>query len=196
MTPEQYSFPGFACSGNTTEGVGPSDPRPHCRVRSRTGLARRSEPLTGLGDVFISYSHAPENAAWVEREIVESLRAMKLPDGRTLRLFFDKSSITGGDDWFERINLSILGSRCFLCIWSDDYLERDHCLWELKYAFPRAARKDFLFMPIAKLSDGAQPGAAYAQYLQARQYIDAVARPDFIDELKTILQRHLEMRSS
>ena len=131
-----------------------------------------------------------EHRPWVEREIVEPSRARTLPGGRELRLFFDKSSITGGDGWFERINLSILGSRCFLCVWSDDYLERDCCLWELKYAFPRAARKDFLFMPIANLSGGAQPGKEYAQYLQARQYIDAVARPDFINELKTILARH------
>ena len=33
------------------EGAGPSDPSTlHCRVRSRAGIARRSEPLTGLGN--------------------------------------------------------------------------------------------------------------------------------------------------
>lgn len=173
-----------------------------CHWHSRTHLATMLAAVTRRAtdnalkadvDIFISYSHAPENAVWVEREIVEPLRSMKLPDGRPLRLFFDKSSITVGDDWFGRINLSILGSRCFLCIWSDDYLERDYCLWELNYAFPRAARRDFLFLPVANLSGGAQPGPDYVQYLQARQYINAAVRQDFIDELKTVLAQHFAL---
>ncbi|HEY2926392.1 toll/interleukin-1 receptor domain-containing protein [Piscinibacter sp.] len=171
-----------------------------CHAHSRTHLAGMLADLTRRAaddalrsevDVFISYSHAPDNAAWVERSIVEPLRALMLPDGRRLRLFFDKGSITVGQDWFRRINLSILGSRAFLCVWSDDYLERDYCRWELDYAFPRAARRDFLFLPVARLSAGAQPGPAYAQYLQARQYVDASSRADFIDELIAALRAHL-----
>ena len=145
-------------------------------------------------DVFISYSHASENAAWVEREIVDPLRAMTMADGRKLSLFFDKSSINVGQDWFKRINLSILGSRCFLCVWSDDYLERDYCRWELDYAFPRAARSDFLFLPVVRLSKSVQPAVAYAQYIQARQFVDASSRADFIDDIKTALRAHLDRK--
>ena len=172
-----------------------------CHTHSRGNLAEILTAITHRAtdnalksevDVFISYSHAPENAAWVEREIVEPLRAMTLTNGRKLRLFFDKSSITIGQDWFRRINLSILGSRCFLCVWSDDYLERDYCRWELDYAFPRAARRDFLFLPVAYLSNNAQPGSAYAQYLQARQFVDASSRKDWIEEIKTALLAHFE----
>lgn len=172
-----------------------------CYQHSRANLAELLNEITRRAtdnalkaevDVFISYSHAPENAAWVEREIVAPLREMTLANGRQLRLFFDKSSITVGQDWFKRINLSILGSRCFLCVWSDDYLERDYCRWELDYAFPRAARHDFLFLPVAHMSNGALPGAAYAQYLQARQFIDAASREHWMDEIKSALRHHLE----
>ncbi len=172
-----------------------------CHMHSRNDLAEILTAITRRAtdnalkaevDVFISYSHAPENAAWVEREIVEPLRSMTLTNGRKLRLFFDKSNITIGQDWFSRINLSILGSRSFLCVWSEDYLERDYCRWELDYAFPRAARHDFLFLPVAHLSNNAQPDAAYAQYLQARQYVDASSREDWIEEIKTALRGHLE----
>lgn len=170
-----------------------------CHWHSRSNLAeilgaltRRAsdDQLKAEVDVFISYSHDPENAAWVEREIVGPLRRMKLDDGRTPRLFFDKGSITIGQDWFRRINLSILGSRAFLCIWSDDYLERDYCRWELDYAFPRAARRDFLFLPVSRLS--APPGPAYAQYMQVRQYIDANARATFFEEVEAALRAHLD----
>ena len=170
-----------------------------CHWHSRSHLAdilvtltRRAsdDQLKAEVDVFVSYSHEPGNAAWVEREIVTPLRAMKLTDGRTLRLFFDKGSITVGQDWFRRINLSMLGSRSFLCVWSDDYLERDYCRWELDYAFPRAARRDFLFLPVACLAT--PPGSAYAQYLQVRQYVDARSGRPFIEEIEAALRAHLD----
>lgn len=143
-------------------------------------------------DVFISYSHAPGNGAWVEQEIVRPLQAMRLSDGRALRIFFDRNDITVGQQWFSRINLSILGSRCFLCVWSDDYMERDYCRWELEYAYPRAARADFLFLPVSRLAPQQLAAPAYAQYLQVRQCIDAAARPDFFEEIRQALQRHLD----
>lgn len=163
-----------------------------------TALTRRAtaESFKSDFDVFISYSHAPSNAVWVEREIVEPLRSMTLSNGKTLRVFFDKSSINVGQNWFRRINLSILGSRCFLCVWSDDYMERDYCRWELDYAFPLAARRDFLFLPVAHLSDGVSPGPAYATYLQTRQYLDAASHPRFQDALLNELRTHFDMRTA
>jgi hypothetical protein len=159
-----------------------------------TTIERRASDntLQAEVDVFISYSHAPGNGAWVEREIVAPLEAMRLSDGRSLRIFFDRDDITVGQQWFSRINLSILGSRCFLCVWSEDYMERDYCRWELDYAFPRAARAEFLFLPVARLSKEALAGPAYAQYLQTRQYVDALSRPDFIHEVRQALLRHLD----
>ena len=117
---------------------------------------------------------------------------MTLAGGRPLRLFFDQGSITVGQDWFRRINLGILGSRCFLCVWSDDYLERDYCRWEIDYAFPLAARRNFLFLPVAHLSAGATPGPAYAPYLQARQCVDAALQPDFMATVQSALRAHLD----
>lgn len=143
-------------------------------------------------DVFISYSHAPGNGAWVEREIVEPLRALRLSDGRALRIFFDRKDITVGQQWFTRINLGILGSRCFLCVWSDDYMERDYCRWELEYAHPRAARSGFLFLPVSRLSAQQLASPAYAQYVQVRQNIDALSRPDFFDEVRQAVLVHLD----
>lgn len=150
-----------------------------------------AESLASELDVFISYSHAPGNAAWVEQHIVGPLRKMTLADGRPLRLFFDQGSITVGQDWFRRINLGILGSRCFLCVWSDDYLERDYCRWEIDYGFPLAARRNFLFLPVAHLSAGATPGPAYAPYMQVRQYVDAALQPDFMATVQAALRAHL-----
>jgi hypothetical protein len=145
-------------------------------------------------DVFISYSHAPGNADWVDREIVTPLQALRLADGRALRIFFDRQDIKVGQQWFSRINLSILGSRCFLCVWSDDYMSRPYCRWELQFAYPLAARDDFLFLPVSRLPASALTGRAYAQYLQVRQCIDATSRADFFNEVRDAVLQQLSGR--
>jgi hypothetical protein len=128
----------------------------------------------------------------VEREIVAPLRALQLSDGRALRIFFDGQEIKVGQQWFSRINLSILGSRCFLCVWSEDYMTRPYCRWELEFAYPLAARDDFLFLPVSRLQPQALAGQAYSQYLQVSQCIDANTRTNFFDEVRDALLRHLE----
>jgi hypothetical protein len=143
-------------------------------------------------DVFVSYSHSTGHGAWVDSEIVAPLRTLRLSDGRALRVFFDRDEIRVGEQWFSRINLSILGSRCFLCVWSEDYLERDYCRWELDFAYPRAARPDFLFLPVSRLGPNGLADPRYEQYLQARQFIDAFQRPDFFAELGDAVLRHLD----
>ena len=156
-------------------------------------LRRRADSAQGVADtdIFISYSHESANADWVERELLAPLQALRNAQGEPLRIFFDRSSIVVGQDWFQRINLSLLGTRCLLCIWSDDYHLRDYCRWELEYGFRRAAGPGFLFLPVLRLTPGAPLDPFYRTYVHARQYLDARAGAETIAQLLDQVRQHL-----
>ncbi len=86
-------------------------------------------------DVFVSYAH--EETAWVYEHVYLPLQQAKLPDGRKLKVFFDRSSIYVGAAWQDRIALAIEGSRFIVPIYSDTYFTKNYCVFEIK----RAIRK-------------------------------------------------------
>ncbi len=83
-------------------------------------------------DVFISYAH--DELTWVFENVYQPLRAVTLPDGRKLAIFFDTSSIQVGTAWQEKISLAIDGSRFVVPVYSDTYFTRPHCRFEVRRA--------------------------------------------------------------
>ncbi|GAC1407453.1 MAG: hypothetical protein NVSMB64_14400 [Candidatus Velthaea sp.] len=85
-------------------------------------------------DVFISYAHSAENTAWVEEHVVAPLSLATGPDGKPLRVFFDRDAISIGMEWYKRLVDSIEGSGYFVPIYSDTYFERYYCRDEIALA--------------------------------------------------------------
>jgi TIR domain len=145
----------------------------------RRELAGGAEERAVQFDVFVSYAHdPPENKAWVKREIVAPLQALRRADGTPYRVFFDEAEIRVGRQWKTEIELALLGTRWFLPVYSARYFERPYCREELELADQLRIEGRLRMFPVALAAEGVPE-----RYLRKLQYIDAVARPDFIDEL-------------
>jgi hypothetical protein len=135
-------------------------------------------------DVFVSYAHdPPENKAWVKSAIVAPLEALRHADGKPYRIFFDEASINVGRQWTE-IELALLGTRCFVPVYSERYFERPYCLEEIEIADRLRIEGRLRMFPVARTREGVP-----ARYLRKVQYIDVDAYPDFLAELILQLQR-------
>lgn len=121
-------------------------------------------------DVFVSYSREPQNAAWVEREVVTPLRAARNAKGEPLQVFFDKSEIGVGERWEEKILSSLASSRVFLPVYSPDYFDKPYCKLEVELAvvLEKAQRGPLVNLPILR-------GAKVPDSYQAVQYVDAAS---------------------
>jgi hypothetical protein len=102
-------------------------------------------------DVFISYTHDPENAAWVVEHIYEPLSRTIGPSGQPLRIFFDRDSIKTGMDWYERIVRSIHGTAVFLPVYSRGYFRRWFCRDELELALLRRRNDPTFILPVTRV---------------------------------------------
>ena len=107
-------------------------------------LRREREEGEDLYDVFISYSHAPENARWVQTNLVPALSAARL------RVFIDTSAIRIGHHWYVKMMRSLAGSRFVISIYSDGYFKSDYCSVELEAAFKMEARRRGSVLPIMR----------------------------------------------
>jgi hypothetical protein len=142
--------------------------------------------LTGSGeeravqyDVFVSYAHDPaENRAWVKNAIVAPLAALRHADGAPYRIFFDEAAIKVGTRWKSEIELALLGTRCFVPVYSERYFERPYCREEMEIADQLRIEGRLSILPVARTVDGIPE-----RYLRKAQYLDVNARPDFMDEL-------------
>jgi len=102
-------------------------------------------------DVFISYSRTPkENAAWVRESLYAPLTKAKI-DNRPLRVFFDETSIRVGVRWYYSLAVNIQASRCFVAVYTADYLRKDFCNFELNKAAARHVKDtDFTIVQILR----------------------------------------------
>jgi hypothetical protein len=147
--------------------------------RVRRELAERGEERAVQYDVFISYAHdPPENKEWVKRTIVAPLAALRHADGTPYRIFFDEATIKVGRQWKTEIELALLGSRCFVPVYSERYFERPYCREEIEIADQLRIESRLGMFPIARTVESVPE-----RYLRKVQYLDARANPAFMDDL-------------
>jgi len=130
-------------------------------------------------DVFVSYAHDPvDHKAWVKSTIVAPLAALSHADGTPYRIFFDEAAIKVGRQWKTEIELALLGSRCFLPVYSERYFERPYCREEIEMADQLRIEGRLRVFPVARTVEGVPE-----RYLRKVQYIDARASAAFMGEL-------------
>jgi len=130
---------------------------------------------SGTYDVFISYSRA--HGDWVASRLYEPLAAARGPDGKPLKIFFDRKSIGIGETFTSKYMRAIVDSLVFIPVFSADYYRKNHCRNEMDLAYKRNVEQRLRIAPIA-----IEPGAVPEIYT-VLNYIDVSARPDFIDEV-------------
>jgi len=131
-------------------------------------------------DVFISYSHDPENMRWVEDRLYRPLLAVRKADGSPLRVFFDKDSIKTGMAWYQKLAHAIEGSHWFVAIYSNDYLKKPYCLRELHWAAIKEGRLPGFILP---LSRGGWTESEWPLEVRHIQYLDVTAAPELISDV-------------
>ena len=130
-------------------------------------------------DVFISYAHDPaENRAWVKQQVVAPLASLRHADGTPYRIFFDEAAIKVGRRWKTEIELALLGSRCFVPVYSERYFERPYCREEIEIADQLRIEGRLRMFPVARAVE-----AVPERYLRKVQYLDVRANPEFMREL-------------
>lgn len=130
-------------------------------------------------DVFVSYAHDPaDNKAWVKSVIVAPLSALRHADGTPYRIFFDEAAIKVGRQWKTEIELALLGSRCFVPVYSERYFERPYCREEIELADQLRIEGRLRMFPVARTVEGVPE-----RYLRKVQYIDAREDAEFMGEL-------------
>jgi TIR domain len=138
-------------------------------TRSRLNLERGAEEQAIAYDVFISYAHDPiENREWVRRHVAAPLSGLRHADGRPIRIFFDERSIEAGRQWKREIELALLGTCCFIPIYSERYFDRPYCREEIELADQLRIEGRLDFVPIARVTTGIPE-----RYLRKVQYLDA-----------------------
>jgi hypothetical protein len=140
------------------------------------------KPVERRYDVFVSYSRDDENAAWVERNVVEPLRVARNADGKPLAIFFDRTAIRDGASWYDSILAALWGSDTMIAVYTARYFERRTCTDELLTAMRRRIDDaSFTVLPLSRIADGVP-----LRY-RGIQYVDVVRHPDFMDELLATL---------
>jgi hypothetical protein len=146
-----------------------------------TALQGRNTGIAERYDVFISYAREPENAAWVKERILGPLSRATMPDGKSLRIFFDTDSIKVGFGWYTTIVDSIYGSRFFVPVYSEGYFDRPFCRDEMEIAMLRQVEIGDFILPVARVATGVP--ARYARM----QFIDVAREPAFMGEIIRII---------
>ena len=145
----------------------------------RRELAGSGEERAMQYDVFVSYAHDPaEHKAWVKRVLVAPLMALRHADGRPYKVFFDEAEIKVGRQWKSEIELALLGSSCFVAVYSARYFGRPYCREEIELADQLRIEGRLRMFPVARTVDGVPE-----RYLRKAQYIDARADLDFMGAL-------------
>ncbi len=140
-------------------------------------LLRSAAKVVERFDVFVSYARTPENSAWVESNLVTPLTQATCADGRQVRVFFDRSSIATGMDWYQRLVDGIEGSRYFVPVYSDGYFNRYYCRDEIELAILRRNEQADFVRPLSRLSK--PPPGKYRKI----EYRDARQAATFIEDL-------------
>jgi hypothetical protein len=104
---------------------------------------------TGAYDVFISY--AREDTKWVKENLYNRLEMCRTSDGKRPRIFFDvgDTGIRVAQNWMDSIVRAIQTCRKFVAVYSEYYLRKEMCLYELENAHVRDPRGRLgIFTPI------------------------------------------------
>lgn len=148
-------------------------------AQARGDVGRTGEERAVACDVFISYAHDPAaHQAWVRDHIVGPLSALRSPQGRPLRIFFDESAIKVGRSWKSEIELALLGTRCFIPVYSPGYFDRPYCREEIELADQLRIEGRLRMFPVARSVD-----TVPERYLRKLQYLDARGEQDVAAEL-------------
>lgn len=142
-----------------------------------TGVAEGSQKY----DVFISYSHG--NSDWVVKNVYEPLQAFRKPNGDKLNIFFDKDSIGIGEAFTVKYMWSIVDSRFFIPIFSEEYYNKNHCRNEMDLAYKRSVEKLLNIIPIAFSYD------AVPEIYNHINFSDVSVNPGFIEGVKAEISR-------
>ena len=147
------------------------------RLRAQLDIAREERAIAY--DVFISYAHEPpEHKAWVKAQVLGPLAALRGPNGSPLRIFFDESAIKVGRQWKAEIELALLGTRCFIPVYSERYFDRPYCREEIEMADQLRIEGRLRMFPVAR-----EVAAIPERYLRKLQYIDAHGDRPFAADL-------------
>lgn len=138
-------------------------------------LASGAAEGAGTWDIFISYSRS--HGDWVASQLHAPLAAARGPDGRPLKIFFDRQSIGIGEAFTSKYMWAIVDSRVFVPVFTADYYRKNHCRNEMDLAYKRHVDGRLRVAPLA-IELGAVP-----EIYSVLNTIDVSARPDFIDDL-------------
>ena len=100
-------------------------------------------------DVFLSY--ARENLGWVRQHLYEPLRKTRTAEGRPPRIFFDlgEDGIQIGQDFKAAIDNAIEHMHKFVPVYSQEYFQKDMCIYELELAQSRDMNfRNALLLPV------------------------------------------------
>ena len=148
-----------------------------------TQLQQHETAVVEKYDVFISYARTAENTKWVEDNVLAPLSKVTRPDGKPLRIFFDRQSIKIGYAWYTTLVEAVYGSRYFVPIYSDGYFERPFCRDELDIAMLRQVGADAFILPLSRSADTVPP--RYARV----QFVDVVREPAFMESVIAVVTR-------
>jgi hypothetical protein len=90
---------------------------------------------SGEYDVFISYSRS--KSEWVKKYLYSPLKDFTKPDGSKLKIFFDENEIGIGEHFTTKYMRSIIDSKLFIPVMSQDYYNKNHCRNEMDIAVKR-----------------------------------------------------------
>ena len=127
-------------------------------------------------DVFISYSRG--NSDWVKKHVYEPLNAYRKPNGDPISIFFDVKSIGIGEAFTSKYMRSIVDSRIFIPIISDEYYSKNHCRNEMDLAYKRSVEDLLEIMPIAFSLD------CVPKIYTHINVADVSRNPDFMKDIK------------
>lgn len=156
---------------------------------SRRAARDDAEERAVAYDVFVSYAHDPEeNRTWVRGNIVAPLANLRHADGRPYRVFFDERSIEPGRQWKREVELALLGSRCFIAVYSDRYFDRPYCREELELADQLRIEGRLGLVPVARTTAGIPE-----RFLRKLQYLDATQDRDIRASLTAQVRAQVEV---
>ena len=92
-------------------------------------------------DVFVSYKTGGVFEEWLHEHFLIFLKDyLKATLSRDARVFVDKSGISSGDAWPERIKRALVHSKCLIPIWSPPYFYSSWCMCECNVMLDREKR--------------------------------------------------------
>lgn len=86
-------------------------------------------------DVFVSYKREPAGhqliTPWLDKVLDRIEFGLRQHvGGKRVRMFIDRTEITGGDQWADKIRKALRTAKCLLPIWSPEYFRSDWCMIE------------------------------------------------------------------